>query len=523
MYELQRINDELDARGLAIDEQATLASLAKMSPATYGKKRQSLAEELGIPVNLLDKEWRERRKADSRDTAPMFEDVEPWPQPVDGSSLLAAMTARFKRHVVFSDHAAHTAALWVAFAWTHDAHVHSPLLSVTSPEANSGKTTLLGVLRFLAFRALPIVEISPAVLYRIMERWRPTLIVDEADDIFNDNAELRSVINSGWTRGTGVPRCNPETFEPELFNTFGPKAIGAKGKKLPDTTQTRAIVIEMLRKRAGDKVDDFEHVDDDEFRTLRSMLARWSADNLKKLERAKPPMPEGFQNRLAANWRPLLAIADLAGCEWPKLAREAALALSKDETESLGTMLLRDIGAAFEGTDRITSAELCQRLHELEDRPWAEFGRSRKPISPSQLARLLKGFRVAPETIRIGTATAKGYMLGKFDDPFQRYLGGSEPSQRNNADEHWASGQNGAVTKNHDVTAVKAHKSANGKVCYGVPAEKPACAHCGKHDEAIQAASYDGREIHLHADCIEPFIESQVLSIPGFLQRSAVQ
>lgn len=520
MSALPQTENELDALTLEKDAEATFASLANLSPGAYGRKRKDLAEELGIPASLLDAEWNERRKAQSGNSTAMFEEVEPWLEPVDGAELLSAITARFKRHVVFSDHAAHTVALWTAFAWSHDAHVHSPLLLITSPEPNSGKSTLLGVLRFLAPRPLSSVEISPAVLYRIMERWRPTLIIDEADDIFSDNTELRSVINSGWTRGSGVPRCNPDTLEPELFNTFGPKAIGAKGKKLPDTTQTRAIVIEMVRKRSGEKVDDFEHVDDDEFRTLRQKLARWSADYVSKLEGAKPSMPEGFQNRLAANWRPLLATADLAGGEWPNLAREAASALSKTESESIGTMLLRDIRAAFDGRDRITSAELCKHLHDLEDRPWVEFGRSRKPISPSQLARMLKGFHVIPDTIRTGAATFKGYMLAQFHDPFERYLG-SQPSHRNKADVSYTFEQNLGVTDDDDVTAENSQKSVNDAACYGVTAENALiCAHCGQDGE-VQLTAYEGRTINLHAGCIDGFLESQSLEIPSYLKREA--
>jgi hypothetical protein len=59
------------------------------------------------------------------------------------------------------------------------------------------------------------------------------LIVDEADSFFKNNPELRAIINSGWTRGTGVPRCHPDTHEPEFFETFGPKAIGLKGLNIP--------------------------------------------------------------------------------------------------------------------------------------------------------------------------------------------------------------------------------------------------------------------------------------------------
>ena len=69
--------------------------------------------------------------------------------------------------------------------------------------------------------------------------------MDEADTAFKNNPELRAVVNSGWTRGAGVPRCNPDTHEPEFFETFGPKAIGLKGLKVPDTTLSRAIIIEV--------------------------------------------------------------------------------------------------------------------------------------------------------------------------------------------------------------------------------------------------------------------------------------
>ena len=100
-----------------------------------------------------------------------------------GDSFLQAIVRRLKRHIIFNDEAATAVALWIAFAWTHDAATHSPFLLVTSAEMNSGKTTLLGLIRFLVPRPLFTVEISSAVLYRAIEKWTPTLIVDEADAI----------------------------------------------------------------------------------------------------------------------------------------------------------------------------------------------------------------------------------------------------------------------------------------------------------------------------------------------------
>ena len=58
-------------------------------------------------------------------------------------------------------------------------------------------------------------------------------------------------------------------------------------------------------------------------------------------------MPAGFENRLGDNYRLLLAIADLAGGEWPQRARQAAQRLSGTaDTTSAGTRLLAAIRAA---------------------------------------------------------------------------------------------------------------------------------------------------------------------------------
>ena len=157
--------------------------------------------------------------------------------------MLADLIETIQRYVFLSEDQAIAAALWVIFTWCHDAMTHSPMLFVTSAEPDSGKTTLLGTLGFLVRRGMPNVEISGAALFRSIKKWQPCFIVDEADDVFNNNSDLRSVVNSGWTRGSGVIRCHPDTHEPELFSTFAPKGIGMKGRGLPDTTLSRSIII----------------------------------------------------------------------------------------------------------------------------------------------------------------------------------------------------------------------------------------------------------------------------------------
>ena len=73
--------------------------------------------------------------------------------------------------------------------------------------------------------------------------------------------------------------------------------------------------------------------------------------------------------------RPLLAIADLAGCEWPVRGRRVAEALGSGHAEqTAGIMLLEDVERIFadRGDDRLRSVDLADALSALEDRPWPE-------------------------------------------------------------------------------------------------------------------------------------------------------
>src|SRR5262245_59038630 len=136
---------------------------------------------------------------------------------------------------------------------------------------------------------------------------------------------------------------------------------------------------------------------------IARMCARWSDNSGDGLKDADPEMG-GIINRIADNWRPLFAIADATGSDWPRVS-QAAKALAPREADSTNTMLLADIRAVFndKNTDRLPSEELCESLAAMEGRPWAEFGKARKPITKNQLARTLNSFAVIPENIRVGT------------------------------------------------------------------------------------------------------------------------
>ena len=87
-----------------------------------------------------------------------------------------------------------------------------------------------------------------------------------------------------------------------------------------------------------------------------------------------PDMPDELFNRAADNWRPLLAIADAAGGDWPERARAAAVrSVASEKDEGLRIMLLADIQSIFRTrkVDPISSDQIVADLCQLEGRPVA--------------------------------------------------------------------------------------------------------------------------------------------------------
>lgn len=433
LAEAERIENDQGVSNTAESDVAEIARLSKLPLLAYEKERPTAAERLGIRATILDKIVAQERTQEDAGPAVLFPDIEPWPESVNGAELLSAIAEVFERHVVLPAGGAEAAALWVLHAHAHDASRISPILAVTSPTPECGKTTLLTVLSGLVPKALPASNITAAALFRAVEKWSPTLLVDEADTFMRGSDELRGIINSGHNRAAAyVIRTTGDAHEPTLFKTWAPKAIALIGK-LHATLASRAIHIE-LRRMAPDETRDEVRADRlQHLEPLARQIARWVQDNDTALRTTDPELPSGLKGRRADNWRPLVAIADGAGGDWPERARQAAESLNTDgggDTASI--MLLSDIRDIFESdrTDKIPSRDLAEKLAGMEHRPWPEWSKG-KPISVRQIARTLEPFGIAPGTIRTSTGTPKGYRAEQFGDAFSRYLA-NDPPQRHN-------------------------------------------------------------------------------------------
>jgi len=275
---------------------------------------------------------------------------------------------------------------------------------------------------------------SDAVVYRYIAERHPTLMLDEADAIFNrkqsDYEGLRALLNAGNRRGTRVPRVVGQgaKLKVEEFDTYSPKALVGIGT-LPPTVADRAIPIRLERRSLHEVVEKFRRVDvEADAVELQQAFAQFAATATFPY---RPVVPAALDDRAAEGWEPMLALADIAGGDWPERARRAAVELhaSRDQDEeALSSLLLRDLRGVFTEAKaaRLFTSDVLPRLHEIESSPWGDYGG--KPMTGHAMAKLLRAYRIEPRELRIGDTTKRGYTVEQFTDAWSRYTASPESS-----------------------------------------------------------------------------------------------
>jgi putative DNA primase/helicase len=409
-------------------------------------------------------------------------EMEPWPDPIDGSALLDDFCALLRRFVVLPKWAGETLALWVLHTYAFHLRDVSTYIGLESPEKRCGKTTLLAVLSELVSRPVVAANISSPAFFRVIEEMRPTLLIDEADTFLQGNDELRGILNSGYTRKTayvvrvsnqarpaddldegragapphaanpsgraGAPShaANPSgraSAPPHAANPSGrasapshaasrlarfscwcPKVMAAIGR-LPDTLADRCILIRMQRKTVDEECERLRNLDGND---LRRKCLRFILDNESAIASTRPEIPDSLNDRAADIWEPLLVLADLAGGNWPEQARDAAVAVAATAQENNPSgALLFDLLVVFARlkADRLFSRRIVAELNAMTERPWAEMNKGRE-VNELWLAQRLRHYGIHPKTIWIGDRAAKGYFSEDFQEVFSRYIPQSE-------------------------------------------------------------------------------------------------
>ncbi|MFZ2142380.1 MAG: hypothetical protein WAV78_36510, partial [Xanthobacteraceae bacterium] len=163
------------------------------------------------------------------------------------------MSATIKRHIVLTDAQADTVALWCVYTHGYTAFRIAPRLGIRAPTHGCGKSELLMRIERLVARPLPCDNITPAVLFRLIETSHPTLLLDELDNNLPENkSALLGVMNAGYNAKGMVYRCVRDDNDVRGFSVFGPFAYAMIGQSV-GSFNSRSIPIDMRRATPAEK------------------------------------------------------------------------------------------------------------------------------------------------------------------------------------------------------------------------------------------------------------------------------
>ena len=387
-----------------------------------------------------------------------FANEQPWPEPVDADVVLDEIEALIHRHVVVPEYAAVQATAWIV----HTHIVHHPVIQIPiSPRfaaqgltEDSGKSVLLRVMQPLTPRPFSMSSMTGATLFRIMDRYRPTLFVHEIDEVLKSNDPgLISILNGAHSRAEAmVPRCSKDgagNIAVDLYSSWGALAASGIGRLKP-TVQSRFIAVRM-KPATNEELVQIEHINlakMDKFVELRRKLARIAADLKEADFDLDPPMP-GAVNRGADNWRVLLGCAGIAGARWFDKVETAMLAAFRapkplNDLQQLLTgirnafdrragevaaMAPNDAKNAADTGERLRTETLVGYMLTDETGEWSTANKGR-PINAAWLRDRLHDVveRANPRNNESTTrwyannVRQRGYLRPQFEDAFARYL-----------------------------------------------------------------------------------------------------
>jgi 5S rRNA maturation endonuclease (ribonuclease M5) len=349
-------------------------------------------------------------------------------RPIRGALLVSLVEQYFLDYIVLSPGLPLVLSVWVVGSYLFDVFDSFPYLSVTSPTKRCGKTRLGELIELLCSRPQLTVNLSEAALFRLIERDRPTLIIDEAETLSNPTSErsqnLRSVLQAGFRKGAVVPRCVGKDHDVKDFSVFCPKVIIAIGA-LPDTLRDRSVLVLMRRRRQSEQVRRFRRrLVTDMLEGTSNLIKVWCEKHRSTVEEKYSGLDLGFlQDREADVWEPLFSILSVADPKRLGEMQEVALRLSKEKNaldvdDSLGLRLLTDIRRIFAKAKlrSLSTADLMKDLQALPENSWED-------VTPVKISRILRPFGIAPRQVWTEAGrNLRGYDLEDFKQAFERYL-----------------------------------------------------------------------------------------------------
>jgi len=201
---------------------------------------------------------------------------------------------------------------YVLLTWLYDCFSVIPYLRVLG-DPGSGKTRFIQTVGSICYK--PIFcggAITPAPIYRFIDMYHGTLIIDESDFKFSDSyQEIVKILNCGYMTGMPVLRCEGKSgkYTPESYDCYSPKIIANRHRFQDSALESRCFTYEMGQRKRGDIplsliTDEFKEGALD----IRNKLLLFRLRNYSNKRANNDLLIDGIEDRINQIAAPLLSI-----------------------------------------------------------------------------------------------------------------------------------------------------------------------------------------------------------------------
>lgn len=308
-----------------------------------------------------------------------------------------------------------------------------PHVAITSPEMECGKTRLLKALGTIVPRPRAVTNMSSAVLYRLIEKERCTVLLDESGNLKRlgcENSEMfREMLNAGIEKDAKAMRCGgkDKDFTPQEFSIYSPKVFALIGD-LDGVLASRCLPMRLKRKTDADRVLRFRLREVKERGgKIHDAMAEWAVNNRERIEKVYSRLEplDIKDDRMADLLMPLQAVLSMAGLPTDLLEEYVRLVDERNreqEMQSLGVRLLIACRFVFRQEEFLRTETLISLLCQRTEEPWNRLNNG-QPITPEKLSSLLRPYDIKPRLSL--DRTCRGYYADAFRDAWKSYTPGN--------------------------------------------------------------------------------------------------
>jgi len=263
-----------------------------------------------------------------------------------------------KEYLILKPDEYHIYTLWIMASWLVDDFDTCPYLLFIAPK-ESGKSQAIILLQHLCYRAVLSISVTPAALFRSIELWHITLLIDEAESQVRMDTEsgqaLYGCLNGGYKRDSYAIRIEGDNKIPTTYEVFGFKGI-ASTKVFHPTLESRSIIFNMTQGKPKKLI-----INKKDTNILRSKLLYWRFSTLNKLPLI---LPESRSGRIIEMFISLFTVAQIF-----KNCCGVKTVITYDDLEKILKNKIKELeGLRREEEVESVDAQVLQAIDKLEER-----------------------------------------------------------------------------------------------------------------------------------------------------------